>query len=77
MSKSEEIVEEIRMLDNRIATYDEYLYLRNTGKIEITDRLTQIDLPKLEKHTLEIYRETLLFHWSLEYKKEKEALNEQ
>ena len=77
MSKSEEIVEEIRMLDNRIATYDEYLHLRNTGKIEITDRLTQIDLPKLEKHTLEIYRETLLFHWSLEYKKEKEALNEQ
>lgn len=76
MRKSEEIVEEIRMLDNRINTYDDYLHLRNTGKIEITDRVSQIDLPKIERHILEIYRETLLYHWSLEYKKEKEIDSE-
>lgn len=76
MSKNEEIMEEIKLMDNRIETYRRYLNLRNSGKIEITDRLTQIDLPALEKQALEHYREILLVHWSLEYKKEKEMLNE-
>lgn len=57
-------------------TYEQYLHLRNTGKIVVTDRITQLDLPELEKHALEHYRKLLLFHWSLEYKKEKETLNE-
>lgn len=76
MSKSEEIREEIKLIDNRIETYRRYLNLRNSGKIEITYRLTQIDLPALEKQALEHYRKILLVHWSLEYKKEKEMLNE-
>ena len=76
MSKSDELAEEIKLIDNRINTYNHYLYLRNTGRIEVTDRITQIDLPKLERQTLAHYRELLLFHWSLEYKKEKEMLNE-
>ena len=76
MSKNEEIREEIKLMDNRIETYRRYLNLRNSGKIEITDRLTQIDLPALEKQALEHYRKILLVHWSLEYKKEKEMLNE-
>lgn len=72
MSKCDEISEEITMLDNRIATYDRYLYLRNTGKIEVTDRLTEIDFPALEKKALEHYRQLLLVHWSLEKKKEEQ-----
>lgn len=76
MSKSEEIVEEIKMMDERINTYKEYLHLRNSGKIAISNRMTQIDFPKLEMKALELYREILLTHWSIEYKCEKEALNE-
>lgn len=76
MSKSEEIVREIKLIDNRIVTYKHYLHMRNSGQIEVTDRITQIDFPKLEKMALEVYREILLTHWSLEYKKEKETLNE-
>ena len=76
MSKIEEIREEIKLMDNRIETYRRYLNLRNSGKIEITDRLTQIDIPTLEKQALEHYRKLLLVHWSLEHKKEKEMLNE-
>ena len=76
MSKSDELAEEIRLMDDRIETYKQYLRLRNSGQIAITDRVTQIDLPALEKQALEHYRKLLLFHWSLERKKEKEVLNE-
>jgi len=77
MSKSEEISQEIELIDNRIVTYKHYLHLRNSGQIEVTDRITQIDFPKLEKRALEVYREILLTHWSLECKKEQEVFNEQ
>ena len=77
MSKSEEISQEIKLIDNRITTYEHYLHLRNSGQIEVTDRITQIDFPKQEKKALEVYREILMTHWSLEYKKEQEVLNEQ
>ena len=76
MSKSDEIAEEIRLMDDRIETYKQYLHLRNSGQIAITDRATQIDIPTLEKQALEHYRRLLLFHWSLEFKKEKEKHNE-
>lgn len=76
MRKSEEISQEIKLIDNRILTYEHYLHLRNTGQIEVTDRITQIDFPKMEKKALETYREILLTHWSLEYKKEQEGKDE-
>ena len=77
MRKSEEISQEIKLIDNRILTYEHYLHLRNSAQIEVTDRITQIDFPEMEKKALEVYREILLTHWSLEYKKEQEVLNEQ
>ena len=77
MSKSDDIVQEIKLIDNRINTYKHYLHLRNSGQIAITDRTTEIDLPRLEMQALETYDKLLLFHWSLEYKKEQEGKNEQ
>ena len=77
MSKSDELLQEIKLIDNRINTYKHYLHLRNSGQIAITDRKTEIELPRLELQALETYDKLLLFHWSLEYEKEQEGKNEQ
>lgn len=61
MNKSDEIVQEIKLIDNRINTYNYYLHLWNSGQIAITDRTTEIDL----------------LHYQLEYEKEQEGKDEQ